>query len=73
MDLAAVVMDMKQDPSSSSKAMRILEHGLQHHYTAKKSACMTKQDGNKAMIDKENDENFANHFSKVFNNPDSLS
>jgi hypothetical protein len=52
MDLAAVIMDVKQDPTSSWKAKRVLEQGLQHHHTANRSVCMTKQDGNKAKADK---------------------
>eukprot|EP00957_Ditylum_brightwellii_P194836 14841905-Ditylum_brightwellii.AAC.1 len=72
MDLADVVMDVKQDPASSWKAMGMLEQGLQHHHTANRSVHMTKQDVSKAKTDKENAEGFANHFSKVFNNPDLL-
>eukprot|EP00957_Ditylum_brightwellii_P207271 15352230-Ditylum_brightwellii.AAC.1 len=33
---------------------------------------MTKHNGKKAKTDKENTEVFANHFAKVFNNPDPL-
>eukprot|EP00957_Ditylum_brightwellii_P200294 15269208-Ditylum_brightwellii.AAC.1 len=72
MELAAVVMDVKQDPASSWKSMRILEQGLQHHHTANWSIRMTKQEGKKAKTDKENAKVFAKHFSKVFNNPDPL-
>eukprot|EP00957_Ditylum_brightwellii_P149496 11384646-Ditylum_brightwellii.AAC.1 len=56
MELAAVVMDVKQDPASSWKAMRTLEQGLQHHHTANRSIRMTKQDGEKAKTDEENAE-----------------
>eukprot|EP00957_Ditylum_brightwellii_P063265 4801346-Ditylum_brightwellii.AAC.1 len=54
MELAAVVMDVKQDPASSWKAMRTLEQGLQYHHTANWSIQMTKQDSKKAKTDKEN-------------------
>eukprot|EP00957_Ditylum_brightwellii_P122512 9342555-Ditylum_brightwellii.AAC.1 len=56
MELAAVVMDVKQDPTSSWKAMQTLEQGLQHHHTANQSIRMTKQDCKKAKTDKENAE-----------------
>eukprot|EP00957_Ditylum_brightwellii_P102880 7840645-Ditylum_brightwellii.AAC.1 len=65
-------MDMKQDMTSSWKAMRMLEEGLQHYHTANCSVRMTKHNGKKSKTDKENAEVFAKHFSKVFNNPDLL-
>eukprot|EP00957_Ditylum_brightwellii_P019373 1461324-Ditylum_brightwellii.AAC.1 len=72
MELAAVVIDVKQDPASSWKAMRMLEQGLQHHHTANWSVGMTKRNSKKAKTDKENAKVFAKYFSKVFNNPDLL-
>eukprot|EP00957_Ditylum_brightwellii_P035663 2703992-Ditylum_brightwellii.AAC.1 len=56
MELAAVVMDVKQDPASSWKAMQTLEQDLQHHHTANHSVRMTKQDDKKAKTDEENAE-----------------
>eukprot|EP00957_Ditylum_brightwellii_P077550 5893080-Ditylum_brightwellii.AAC.1 len=72
MELAAVVVDVKQDLASSWKATRMLEQGMQHHHTASCSVQMTKYNGEKAKTDKESAEVFANHFSKAFNNPDPL-
>eukprot|EP00957_Ditylum_brightwellii_P166718 12691248-Ditylum_brightwellii.AAC.1 len=64
MELAVAVMDVKQDPASSWKAMRMLEQGLQHHHTVNRSIQMIKQDSKKAKTDEENAEVFAKHFSK---------
>eukprot|EP00957_Ditylum_brightwellii_P167225 12730166-Ditylum_brightwellii.AAC.1 len=72
MELAATVMDLKSDPTSSWKAVRRLEKGLKHHHTPNRSVCMTKQNGEKAKTDKGNAEDFGKHFSKAFNNPDPL-
>eukprot|EP00957_Ditylum_brightwellii_P184058 14020481-Ditylum_brightwellii.AAC.1 len=70
MEVAGAVMDYKNNPAGSWKAVRTLEKGLSFHHVPKRSVSMKKPTGKKAKTDEENAEGFAEHFHKVFNNPD---
>eukprot|EP00957_Ditylum_brightwellii_P026062 1970361-Ditylum_brightwellii.AAC.1 len=63
-------MDYKNNPAGSQKAVQTLEKGLSFHHVPNRSVRMKKSTGKKAKTDEENVEVFADHFCKVFNNPD---
>eukprot|EP00957_Ditylum_brightwellii_P137994 10520355-Ditylum_brightwellii.AAC.1 len=70
MEVAGAVMDYKNNPAGSWKAVHTLEKGLSFHHVPNRSVRMKKSTGKKAKTDEENAEVFAEHFCKVFNNPD---
>eukprot|EP00957_Ditylum_brightwellii_P156095 11881799-Ditylum_brightwellii.AAC.1 len=70
MEVAGAVMNYKNDPAGSWKAVRTLEKGLSYHHAPNRSVRMKKTTGEKATTDEENAEFLAEHFRKVFNNPD---
>eukprot|EP00957_Ditylum_brightwellii_P008805 668248-Ditylum_brightwellii.AAC.1 len=70
MELAHTIMSYKLDPAGSWKAVCTLEKGLKHHYVQNRTVQMCKANDEHAKTDEENAEVFAEHFCKVFNNPD---
>eukprot|EP00957_Ditylum_brightwellii_P172592 13138880-Ditylum_brightwellii.AAC.1 len=59
-------MPYKSDPAGSWKAVYTLEKGLKHHHVQNRTVWMRKANGERAKMDEENAEVFAEHFCKVF-------
>eukprot|EP00957_Ditylum_brightwellii_P051505 3904383-Ditylum_brightwellii.AAC.1 len=63
-------MSYKSDPAGSWKAVHTLKKGSKHHHVPSRTVKMQKANGERAKMDEENAEVFAEQFCKVFNNPD---
>eukprot|EP00957_Ditylum_brightwellii_P020858 1573277-Ditylum_brightwellii.AAC.1 len=63
-------MTYKSDPAGIWKAVRTLEKGFKHYHVQNRTVQVRKANGKRTKTNEENAEVFAEHFRKVFSNPD---